>query len=145
MITNKTKKRSEWPSSKVILLSFSSLALSLLVIPKLLSIYERNQIQKDQVFTVGSITRFEYVKRKVRGHYRADIQYWVDGKPFTTQARAFHKLTSQQRYSLVNQRLPVIYEKKDPANSIVLSNEERFGSFGLMLPDSLIWTRQYFY
>ncbi|WP_221621997.1 DUF3592 domain-containing protein [Larkinella knui] len=135
----------EWPPSKVILMAFTPVLLALAAAPKLYTIYERKQIQNDQAFTVGTIERFNYERRKVRDVYRVDVQYNVDGKVFTAKSRAFWKLTKWQLDSVMKQKLPVVYEKSDPSNSIVLSTEERFGQFGLMLPDSLIWTRQYFY
>ncbi len=52
------KKQMEWPPSKALLIAFIPLLLLLATIPKLYTIYERKQIQKDQAFTVGTISRF---------------------------------------------------------------------------------------
>ncbi len=138
-------KNMEWPSSKVILMAFSHILLALAAAPKFYTIYKRKQIQKDQAFTVGTISRFKYERGRARDVYRVDVQYKVDGKLFTGKSRAFWSLTEWQLDSLLEEKLPVVYEKADPSNSVVLSNEDRFGQFGFMLPDSLIWTRQYFY
>ncbi|RCR66443.1 hypothetical protein [Larkinella punicea] len=138
-------KNTEWPSSKVILMAFSSLLLSLAAAPKFYTIYKRKQIQKDQAFAVGTISRFKYERGRARDVYRVEVQYNVDGKLFTGKCRAFWSLREWQLDSLLEEKLPVVYEKADPSNSVILSNEEQFGHFGLAFPDSLIWTRQYFY
>jgi hypothetical protein len=135
----------EWPSSKVILMAFSSLLLSLAAAPKFYTIYERKQIQKDQAFAVGTITRFKYERGRAKDVYRMDVQYEVDGKLFTGKSRAFWSLGEWQLDLLLKEKLPVVYEKSDPSNGVVLSTEEQFGHFELTFLDSLIWTSKYFY
>ncbi len=139
------KKQMEWPPSKALLIAFIPLLLLLATIPKLYTIYERKQIQKDQAFTVGTISRFKYERRRSRDVYRVEVRYKVDGKMFTGRSRAFWSLTEWQLHSILEKPLPVIYEKNNPSNGVVLSTEEQFGHFELTFPDSLNWTRPYFY
>ncbi|MGA0559112.1 hypothetical protein ACO2Q8_20815 [Larkinella sp. VNQ87] len=140
------RKQLEWPPSKVLLIAlFAPLLLFLGTLPKLHSMYERRQIRKNSAMAVGTVVRYEYVKKKYRQYFRACVWYTADGKPFTVTARVQDRLSNQQLHAILNEKLPVIYEKGNPANGVVLANEERFGNFGLMLPDSLRWTRDYFY
>jgi hypothetical protein len=136
----------EWPPSKAFLIAFMPLLLLLATIPKLYTIYERRQIRKEPAFAAGTISRFETGQTRYRKRvYRVEVRYLINGKSFTEKCRAFHSLTEWQLHSLLEKQLPVIYEKDDPSNGVVLSTEEQFGHFGFTFPDSLIWTRQYFY
>lgn len=138
-------KQMDWPPSKALLVAFTPLLLFLAAIPKLHSIYERRQIRKNSAFAVGTVIRYELVRTKYKHFFRACVQYSVDGKPYSGTGRLNQRLTNQQLNGVLNEKLPVIYEKGNPDNGVVLANEERFGNFGLMFPDSLRWTRQYFY
>ncbi|RRB01002.1 hypothetical protein EHT25_22745 [Larkinella rosea] len=135
----------DWPPSKALLVAFIPLAILLAAVPKMFTIYERKQIRKNSAITIGTVVRYEYVSTKYRQFYRACVQYSVDGKPFSGTSRLNRRLTKPQLNAVLNEKLPVIYEKGNPGNGVVLANEERFGNFGLMFPDSLRWTGQYFY
>ncbi|GAB3260869.1 hypothetical protein GCM10027347_25530 [Larkinella harenae] len=138
-------KPMEWPPSKALLVAFTPLMLFLAALPKMIAIYERRQIRKEPVVTAGTVTHFEKVSVRYGHYYRAYIRFRVDGKSFVGKSRVFRTLTEWQRHTLLEEKLPVIYKKSDPSNNVVLSTEEQFGHFEFMFPDSLRWTRQYFY
>ncbi|GAB3319772.1 hypothetical protein GCM10027299_12670 [Larkinella ripae] len=134
-----------WPPSKALLIAFTPLLLLLATVPKLYSVFQRKQIRKDPVMTVGTLSHFESVRTRYRHFYRAEVRFWVDGQSYVGKTRSFHTLTDQQLHDLLGQKLPILYEKSEPSNSVVLSTEEQFGHFEFHFPDSLRWTKSYFY
>lgn len=139
-------KPMEWPPSKALLIAFTPLLILLTAAPKLYSIFQRKQIRKESVVIVGTVSNFEKIRLRYGQHYyRANIRFRVDGKSFVGTSRVFRTLTEWQRHALLEEKLPVIYEKSNPSNNVVLSTEEKFANFEFMFPDSLRWTRQYFY
>ncbi|MFC5412923.1 hypothetical protein ACFPMF_26605 [Larkinella bovis] len=127
------------------LLAFTPLLLLLAAAPRMYSIYQRKQIRKESVVTVGTVSHFELVKTRYWQYYRANTRFLVNEKSFVGKSRVIRTLSEGQLQGLRGETLPVIYEKGNPSNNVVLSTEEKFSQFEFMFPDSLHWTRQYFY
>lgn len=133
-------------SWKVFLLAFSFLiALSPFFLYHFYRNAERKAIRQDRSFTVGTISRLAYQNRKTRNWYATYATYQVGGVKFMCQGKAFDTLTAEQQKSLIGRQLPVIYEKSNPSNGELLSSERKFSRFNLVLPDSLTWTKSYFF
>lgn len=134
------------PSWKILLLAFSFLiGMSPVLFAEFYENLKRKAIRQDNSFTTATITRLEYKARKGRDWYATYAAYQVGGVSFVAKGKAFDTLTPEQRHSLIGRRLPVIYEKTDPSNAVLLSSARQFNRFDLNRPDSLIWTRLYFF
>jgi hypothetical protein len=144
MTSASEREQQEWPSSKLILMMFSKLILCLVVIPKMYLIYQKKKIRRDREFTTATITRFERRTNRNKRYYLAHAQYQVDGQSFVSKGKVRITLTHWQLDSLLYTRLPIVYQKANPANNELLSTGRKFGWYGLALPDSLVWTRPYF-
>ncbi|HEY0109893.1 MAG TPA: DUF3592 domain-containing protein [Fibrella sp.] len=130
---------------KMFLLSFSAL---IGLMPIFLYGYYRNGERKaarqDPGFTTGVVTELTYRSIKHRRWYEATARFEVNSRVYTCSGKAAYTLTNEQRRSLIGVRLPVIYQRANPANSYLLSSERAFNRIDANLPDSLSWTKAYF-
>lgn len=134
------------PAWKIFLIAFSFLiGMGPILLGNFYKIAKRKAIRQDRSFATATITRLEYEARKGRDWYTAYATYQVGGTSFMAEGKAFETLTPEQRTSLIGRRLPVIYEKTDPSNGALLVSERQFNRFNLDRPDSLAWTRLYFF
>lgn len=130
---------------KIFLLSFSFLiAISPVVLYQFYRNARRDAIRQNRAFASAAITQLTYQSRKGRDWYKTYAVYQVGGTAFTCFGKAVRTLTARQRRLLVGRHLPVIYDKTNPANGQLLSDEGAFNRYGLDFPDSLDWTKSYF-
>ncbi|WP_375444836.1 hypothetical protein [uncultured Fibrella sp.] len=130
---------------KMLLLSFSFLiGMTPILIGAFYRNSQRKAIREDQAFTTGTISKFVKTGNGKRRWYDAYADYRVNDRVYTCIGKAKSRLTEAQCNSLIGVRMPVIYEKKDPANAYLLTSTKAFNRFNFDLPDSLGWTAQYF-
>ncbi len=130
---------------KMLLLSFSFLiAMTPILISGFYRNSQRKAIREDQAFTTGTVSKFVKTGNRKRRWYNVSADYRVNERVYTCVGKAEIRLTKIQCDSLIGVRLPVIYEKNDPANAYLLTSTKAFNRFNFDLPDSLSWTAQYF-
>ena len=112
---------------KMLLLSLSFL---IAMIPALIGGFYRNSQRKatrqDQGFTTGTVTRFIKTGNGKRSWYDAYADYRVKERVYTCVGKAKIRLTKSQCDSLIGVRLPVIYERANPANAYLLTSTRAF-------------------
>lgn len=100
---------------------------------------EKKNIRRNPAYTYGTLLRTKARK----GAYKIIIyEYTINNKKYEESC-----LMDKKCNALFNQAIglyfPVIYNRLKPQQSRMLISESSFKEFGLSLPDSLIWVKEY--
>ncbi len=131
--------------AQINLIGLRTFAVSIFVMPLVFIIWQcnkNNTFEKNSVITTGTVFGMETVPRyKTSAGTRFFYKYQVNNDVYYESSVTNG---NSSRYENFNSKtFPLLYNPSDPKESYLLVTQSDYDRFGLTMPDSMAWVREY--